>query len=328
MLKKILIVLATLAIGLWLRNTSLFTPPASDGSPKFIAHRGVHHTYTRVDLQRDTCTATRIDPPTHEYIENTLPSMQAAFDAGADVIEIDVHLTPDGDFAVFHDWTLECRTDGEGQTNMTPMSLLRTLDVGYGYTADGGQTFPLRGKGVGLIRSLPEVLDAFPEGRFLVNFKSRRALEGRLLAELLEANPRQRAQIMGVYGGAAPSAAAVARMPELRSFTKKSAKDCLLGYGLTGWTGHVPKSCHNTLVPVPIDYAPLLWGWPREFEARMDAAGSEIILFGSVRSDGIPGINDTAALRKVPAGFGGYIWTDRIELTGPRAAHGTRVRMR
>ena len=38
--------------------------------------------------------------------------MRAAFDSGADVVELDVHLTPDGKFAVFHDWTLDCRTDG------------------------------------------------------------------------------------------------------------------------------------------------------------------------------------------------------------------------
>ena len=34
------------------------------------------------------------------------------------------------------------------------MSYLRTLDIGYGHTADGGKTFPFRGKGVGLMPSL------------------------------------------------------------------------------------------------------------------------------------------------------------------------------
>ena len=192
MLKKILIVLAILIAALWLRNTSFFTPPLSEGPPSFIAHRGVHHTYHRIDLERDTCTANRIDPPTHDLIENTLPSMEAAFEAGASIVEIDIHLTPDGEFAVFHDWTLDCRTEAQGQTNKTAMTLLRTLDAGYGYTADGGGTFPLRGKGAGMIKSLTEVLDAFPEGRFLINFKSRRPVEGQVLAELLASNPAWR----------------------------------------------------------------------------------------------------------------------------------------
>jgi glycerophosphoryl diester phosphodiesterase len=44
-----------------------------------------------------------MDAPTHGFIENTIPSMQAAVAAGAQVIELDVHLTPDNVFAVFHD---------------------------------------------------------------------------------------------------------------------------------------------------------------------------------------------------------------------------------
>lgn len=322
MLKKILISLLILAAALWLRNTSLFTPPQSDEPLRFIAHRGVHQTYSREDVDRDTCTATRIYPPTHDYIENTLPSMAAAFEAGAEIVEIDVHLTPDGEFAVFHDWTLDCRTEGSGQTNQTPMSLIRTLDAGYGYTADGGATYPLRGKGVGMIRSLPEVLDALPDGRFLINFKSRRAIEGEALADMLEANPHWRARVWGVYGGAEPSEAAAARIPDLIYMHPAAARACLKDYMLIGWTGIVPDTCRDTLVPAPVNYAPLLWGWPRAFEARMNAAGSTVVIFGPARlsASGAPGIDDLSDMKKVPKGFSGYVWTDRIELVGQPAA--------
>ncbi len=318
MLKKILILLAIFVAALWLRNTSLLLPPLSDEPPSFIAHRGVHQTYHRIDLERDTCTANRIDPATHDLIENTLPSMEAAFNSGARIVEIDVHLTPDGEFAVFHDWTLDCRTEAEGQTNQTPMTVLRTLDAGYGYTADGGETFPLRGKGAGMIKSLPEVLDAFPDGRFLINFKSRRANEGRFLAELLASSPAWREQVWGVYGAPIPSEAAVSALPGLPYFTKASAKACLVDYAVIGWSGAVPESCHNKLVPVPVNYAPLLWGWPRAFEARMKAAGSEVILFGEMNGEnGTTGIDDPAQMKRVPKGFGGYVWTDKIEVVGP-----------
>ena len=37
--------------------------------------------------------------------------MRAAFAAGADIVELDIHPTTDGQFAVFHDWTLDCRTE-------------------------------------------------------------------------------------------------------------------------------------------------------------------------------------------------------------------------
>ncbi len=72
--------------------------------------------------------------------------MHAAFDAGADIVEFDVHPTTDGHFAVFHDWTLDCRTDGKGVTREHTLAELKKLDAGYGYTADGGKTYPLRGK--------------------------------------------------------------------------------------------------------------------------------------------------------------------------------------
>ncbi|SCM79097.1 hypothetical protein KL86SPO_20397 [uncultured Sporomusa sp.] len=32
----------------------------------------------------------------HPYLENTIASMEAAFQAGADIVELDVHITKDG----------------------------------------------------------------------------------------------------------------------------------------------------------------------------------------------------------------------------------------
>lgn len=319
MLKKILIGLLVVIAALWLRNTSLFTPPTSDGPPRFISHRGVHQTYHREDLERDTCTAIRIYPPTHDFIENTLPSMAAAFEAGAEIVEIDVHLTPDGEFAVFHDWTLDCRTEAEGVTHETPMSVLKTLDLGYGYTADGGETFPLRGKGAGMMPTLTEVLDAFPEGKFLINFKSRRPVEGRVLAELLQENPAYLDRVWGVYGGDPPTLAAIEALPQLEHYTRSGLMDCANDYMLTGWTGIVPESCHGSLVFVPVSHAHFVWGWPRAFEARMNKAGATVVLVGSLSRNGIPGVDTPEEMAKVPEGFGGYVWTNRIETLGPAA---------
>jgi hypothetical protein len=64
---------------------------------------------------------------------------------GADLVEIDVAPTPTGN-GVFHDWTVDCRTEGKGEVRAATMAELKQLDPGYGYTADGGKTFPLRGK--------------------------------------------------------------------------------------------------------------------------------------------------------------------------------------
>src|SRR5690606_25007715 len=102
---------------------------------------------------------------------------------------------------VFHDWTLDCRTDGTGITREHTMAQLKALDVGYGYTADGGRTFPFRGQGVGLMPSLGEVLAAFPARRFLVNVKSNDPAEGDRLAAFLAGLPAPSRQRIMVYGG-------------------------------------------------------------------------------------------------------------------------------
>src|SRR6185312_6058953 len=107
-----------------------------------LAHRGIAQSL-HASTDRDTCTA-NIDPPVHGLFENTIASMQAAYDAGADVVEFDIHPTTDGQFAVFHDWTLDCKTEGHGPTRDHSMAELEALDIGYGYTADGGKTFPFR----------------------------------------------------------------------------------------------------------------------------------------------------------------------------------------
>jgi glycerophosphoryl diester phosphodiesterase len=271
------------------------------------------------------CTAVRIDRPRHDYIENTLPSMRAAFDHGADVVEIDEHPTTDGQFAVFHDWTLDCRTNGHGVTREQTMPYLKSLDVGYGYTADGGVTFPLRGKGVGLMPSLAEVLDAFPGRRFLVNIKSNEESEAEKLARFLRNRPREELRTLAFYGAECPITRLLELVPELRGFTRSSVKSCLARYLAYGWTGVMPSVCRHTLQVLPSNYAGYLWGWPHRFFARMAEADSEVFIVGA-RSpgddNGLSGIDSPAELAALGESFEGGIWTNRIDLLGPGARQG------
>ena len=46
-------------------NTSFLAPWR--GSPRVIAHRGVHQTFSPVGVQNDTCTASRADPIEHSW---------------------------------------------------------------------------------------------------------------------------------------------------------------------------------------------------------------------------------------------------------------------
>ena len=314
------------ALGVYLWNAS-WLAPAAQGHAQLLAHRGIHQTYNRAGLGRDDCTATRINPPTNPYLENTIPSMRASFAAGADVLEIDIHPTTDGDFAVFHDWTIDCRTNGTGVTREQTMAGLRSLDIGYGYTADGGRSFPFRGKGIGLMPSLSEVLTAFPDRQFLINFKSRDPAEAdRLFAYLRRHNLPTDARLM-TYGHANPVNRIRQLAPQSRGFSKDQVKACSMNYLLGGWTGRVPTACRNGFIMVPVRWRYLAWGWPNRFQQRMADSNTTVVMVGNPKSaNGAPGIETTDDLNRIPDDFHGLIWTDSIETIGPvwRARHSRR----
>ncbi|MEM9670184.1 MAG: glycerophosphodiester phosphodiesterase family protein [Pseudomonadota bacterium] len=317
---RITAVVALLSIAIWAWNSSRLVGAPEDGETKLLSHRGVHQQFSYDGLTNDTCTAERMLEPTHAYLENTLPSILEAFEAGADIVEIDVHPTTDGHWAVFHDWTLDCRTVGRGRTRDASRAELKTLDVGYGYTADDGETFPFRGIYVGGMPMLDEVFDAFPNQRFLLNFKSSEAEEGTAFAAYLRAHSKWQDNIFGVYGGGAnPVDAFRAEFPDIRGYSRPSMKACLLDYGLWGWTGRVPMSCRDTYLIIPVSHAKWLWGWPHKLTQRLERVGTEVILLGPHKATNIGsrGIDGEEELAGVPDGFDGYIWTNRIEVIGP-----------
>ncbi|MCV0426809.1 MAG: glycerophosphodiester phosphodiesterase [Roseibium sp.] len=314
-MRKIAFGLILLGLALYLVNASWLASPSGDGEYTIISHRGVHQTYDRSDLKRDTCTASLIHPPEHSMLENTIPSMEAAFAAGATVVEIDIHPTTDGRFAVFHDWTVDCRTNGTGVTRDHSLTELKALDIGYGYTADEGKTFPFRGKARETVPSLEEVFKTFPDGQFLINFKSNDVTEADRLHALLEDHPSWRPRVWGVYGGAAPTQQMEKLVPGMRGFTTADTKNCVKAYVALGWSGYVPESCRHMQVLVPSNYAKWLWGWPNRFLKRMADHDTEVVLAGPPKGTG--GLDTLEQLEFIPDGFSGYIWTNKIETTGP-----------
>jgi len=315
MRRKIGLGIGVIICALFLWNTSLFTPPISTESPNLLAHRGVHQQYDRVDLSMSDCTATRWIDTGHTLQENTLSSIEAAFALGAKVVEIDIHQTTDDRFAVFHDRTIDCRTEGSGDVTDYDLAFLQSLDIAYGYTAPDG-SHPFRGDGVGLMPSLTEVLQAFPDGLFLVNIKSGSSRHGEAFALLIRDNPAWAAQIWGVYGGHKPSKRASEKLGNLRWYSRQTTKACLKKYAMLGWSGHVPEDCRTGIVVVPQNYARFLWGWPRKFEQRMFNSGSTVIILGDHQrgNSGSRGIDTPDQFSRVPKGFGGLAWTNRIEV--------------
>jgi glycerophosphoryl diester phosphodiesterase len=318
-------VLVGFAALVYLNNASWRARVSLDSSP-LLAHRGLAQTFSLDGVTADTCTATRIHAPEHDYLENTLPSMAAAFAAGAFLVEFDIHPTTDGQFAVFHDWTLDCRTDGRGVTREHSLAELKRLDVGHGYTADGGKTFPFRHKGVGLMPSLDEVLDAFPDGRFLIHIKSNDPNEGFALAARLDRLPPEWRARLVVYGGDLAVSAVRNRLPDVRTMSSKTLRECLTRYFALGWSGYVSPACEHSIVLVPVNYAPWLWGWPGIFQDRMQGVSTWVFVVGPYGGGEFSrSIDSIDELRALPADYVGGIWTNRIDLIGPAVRSASRL---
>lgn len=278
---------------------------------ELIAHRGVHQTYHREGLDDQSCTADRIEETGHQFVENTTKSIRKAFDLGASMVEFDIHPTSEGDsskenhIVVVHDWTLDCRTEARCSdgckcenatcvTHLQPLSYLKSLDLGYGYTFDGGKTFPLRGKYKGQMPTLEEVLDLlseYPDKKLTVNWKDRFARTVDIFLRVVSRYPEEvRRRIYFEYYGQDTKRFSDLKIQESVYQSGGPVKACLKKYILMGWTGYFPEECRNTQFFVPLRETlgrlsehlnsvralDLLWGWPHKFIERANAHGTRI----------------------------------------------------
>jgi glycerophosphoryl diester phosphodiesterase len=317
--KRIALVLAVILVALSFINASWLAAPPR-GTIKLIAHRGAHQLFDHTALGRDTCTATRIEAPYHRYLENTLEGMDRAARTGGGMIELDIAPTSDGKLAVFHDWGLECRTNGKGPVRDRTMAELRALDAGHGYSADGGKTYPFRGKGVGLIPELGEVLALFPAKPLLFNFKSKDKVEADLLAAALQAAGRDPVALGDGFNGAVEEGP-VARMRELYPrawvFSKDSVKACTSAYAMQGWLGLTPAACKNGTLMIPLNRQWAFAGWPDRLMARIAAVGGRVVVVGPLDGPGGTGLDLPEQLGEIPSTFTGYVWVEDIQTIGP-----------
>lgn len=123
--------------------------PYFAGAPLLIAHRG----------------GSELAP------ENTLLAFRRAVEWWrADILEIDVQPTRDGEAVVIHDATVDRTTEGSGRVADLLLDDLQAFDAGFRFSPDAGRTFPFRGRNV-RIPTLREVLTALPDTRINIEIK-------------------------------------------------------------------------------------------------------------------------------------------------------------
>jgi glycerophosphoryl diester phosphodiesterase len=105
--------------------------------------------------------------------ENTIESFRQGLAAGAECLEMDVHLSADGQVVVIHDPTLDRTTDRNGAVAELSVDQIRAADAGARFSRDS-VSFPYRGQGI-RVPTFDEVLRAFPNVPLLIEIKTSRA---------------------------------------------------------------------------------------------------------------------------------------------------------
>ncbi|MEO8357088.1 MAG: glycerophosphodiester phosphodiesterase [Chloroflexota bacterium] len=101
---------------------------------------------------------------------DTLYAFEKAVEVGADVLEMDAHITKDGQIVLMHDEEVDRTTDGTGLIEDMTLDELKQLDAAYQWSNDDGRTFPYRGQGI-QVPTLEELFQKFPRMRYVIEIK-------------------------------------------------------------------------------------------------------------------------------------------------------------
>jgi glycerophosphoryl diester phosphodiesterase len=164
--------------------------------------------------------------------ENTLASFRRAVDDGADLVELDVQVSADGDPIVIHDEKIDRTTEGKGEVRKLRTQAIQELDAGSWFSSDWrGEKVPtldetldlLRGRAVPMIEVKVKTKKAPDLGRRIVALLER---HGMLDKAIVIARERARADEVRAASPATPIA--------FLTYTKMQARGAARVPGVAG----------------------------------------------------------------------------------------------
>ncbi len=119
--------------------------------------------------------------------ENTIPAFDIALKYGADVMEIDVRLSRDGEVIVIHDERVDRTCNARGRVLDMGLAELKKLDAGYHFTDMEGRSY--RGNGTQLL-TLADLFDLLPHTAINVDIKDNSKDAAWAVAKVIERSNR------------------------------------------------------------------------------------------------------------------------------------------
>lgn len=158
------------------------------GALRVFSKPSPSHPYYSADLDRPLVIA-------HQGGDGVWPgetmfAYQNAVNLGADVLEMDIHITADGVLVLMHDESVDRTTDGTGEIESMTLKDLKKLDAAYDWSPDEGATFPHRGQGL-QAATLEEIFQAFPDMRMTIEIKKTNASMAKPFCDLIRAYDMQ-----------------------------------------------------------------------------------------------------------------------------------------
>ncbi len=175
--------------------------------------------------------------------ENTLAAFRLAEKHGADIVELDVHLSADGHAVVIHDSYLSRTTSGLGPVARMTLAELKTLDAGSWFDRRfAGEPIPT------LDEALTWARQQTPPTRLMIELKGSRPLFRRGLAEtcvrLVAAHEMaERVVFISFYHPHLERVKAIAPHIAVGTIVKQRVLDRVL----TRWLDRRPELEHNRL---------------------------------------------------------------------------------
>lgn len=163
----------------------------------FLAKPAAEHPY--YTAERPAVMVIAHQGGNHLWPDNTLFAFQNAADLGADVLEMDLHITSEGVLVIIHDESVDRTTDGNGEVEAMTLAELKALDAGYHWTRDEGASYPHRGQGI-RIPTLEEVFQAFPRQRMTIEIKkTERSMAAPFCAMIRKYNMQERVLVASFH---------------------------------------------------------------------------------------------------------------------------------
>ncbi len=171
---------------------------------RVIAQRTPEHPWSAQfsDHQRPLVIAHADDSGTSPWPGDTHLFLENAANMGVDVLEMNIHMSADGEIVLMHDETVDDTTNGTGLIKEMKFVDLQKLDAAYDWTQDGGRTYPFRGQGV-RIPSLSSVFERYPGYPMIIEIKQTAPPVGPRLCELIRSYSAESNAIVAAFSDSA-----------------------------------------------------------------------------------------------------------------------------